>query len=263
MAVFASEVRRLSAPLSEGLRVRHIAHFGLHTCDERDEPAEVLKRDDLADFDQIPTTNAGKIVGVLERDSGIQRKLDDSLLVSADDSLPGFITSLERQSYRLVLDGTGIKGIVTRSDLLKPPVLVLAYSLIAQLEILMNNAIERKYSDSDAWLSLLPSQAQKLIDARKRKLRAQNLLLSGIELADFTHKAKIVRRCLPAERDFAVDLEKLKKLRDDVAHVHEIVRTGAELHSLVDRLETATLWINALSRLEESGRGELVQKAHA
>ncbi len=54
MAVFASEVRRLSAPLSEGLRVRHIAHFGLHTCDERDEPAEVLNRDDLADFRPDP-----------------------------------------------------------------------------------------------------------------------------------------------------------------------------------------------------------------
>ena len=48
-----------------------------------------------------------------------------------------------------------------------------------------------------------------------------------------------------------------------MAYVHEIVRTDAELHLLVDRLETPTLGIKALSRFEESGRGAQVQKAPA
>ena len=93
--------------------------------------------------------------------------------------------------------------------------------------------------------------------------RSINLLLNSVELADFAHKAKIVCDCLPAERGLGGDLDSLKKLRDDVAHVHEIVRTDAELHSLIDRLGTVAVWINALSNFEQPGRGRLARKAHA
>ncbi len=115
------------AGLNEGLRVRHIATFGLAKCAATDDPNEVLGRDDLRDFDQIPVHDGTQIVGILERATGKCRPLDESVLVSADDPLSHFIHTVHEQPYRLVVEGTAITGIVTWSDIAKVPVLVLGY----------------------------------------------------------------------------------------------------------------------------------------
>jgi len=52
------------------------------------------------------------------------------------------------------VDGTAIAGIVTWSDLLKVPVTVLAFSLIAQLELAMSCRIKEEYGDRTSWLDL-------------------------------------------------------------------------------------------------------------
>jgi hypothetical protein len=50
------------------------------------------------------------------------------------------------------------------------------------------------------------------IAGRRKKLRSQNLALPTIELADLVHKAKVLRHCLSAGRDFEVDLRKIVAL---------------------------------------------------
>jgi len=84
-----------------------------------------------------------------------RRPLDDSLLVSADAPLWDFLHTVHEQPYRLVVDKTKIAGIVTWSDLLKLPVLVLAFSLIAELERAMNERIKEKYGDGDKWIRII------------------------------------------------------------------------------------------------------------
>ena len=247
MAAATSNVGRMSGLLSEGLRVRQISNLSLATCKSTDEPGEVLKRPSLAEFDQIPMLAGNHIVGILERKGEKQRPLDDSLLVSADEHLAGFIFTLKSQPYRLVVDGTAIKGIVTWSDLLKSPVLLFAYALTAELELLMNGAIRIKYGDDDRWVLELDKDEQKAINKRKRKLEKENLILPTIELADFAHKAKVIHTPFLDRFDFDIDLAKLVKLRNSVAHVHEVVRSDADLHRFVEQLETATAWTNALS----------------
>lgn len=247
MTVATSNSRRMSGLLSEGLRVRHISNSGLVTCKSTDKPAEVLSLPHLSEFDQIPILEGNRIVGILERKGEKQRPLDDSLLVSADEHLAGFIFTLKSQPYRLVVDGTAIKGIVTWSDLLKAPVLLFAYALIAELELLMNGTIRIKYGDDDRWVWELDNDEQKAINKRKRKLEKENLILPTIELADFAHKAKVIHSPFLDRFDFDIDLAKLVRLRNSVAHVHEVVRSDADLHSFVEQLETATAWTNALS----------------
>jgi predicted transcriptional regulator len=171
MASLTSSVGRIADPLNEGLRVRHIANLGLITCDSTDNPEEVLSRSELAEFDQIPILKSRRIVGVLERNTRAFRSLDDSVLVSSEEHLGKFIFTLKHQPYRLVVDGTAIRGIVTWSDLLKPPVLLFAYSLLAQLELLMNAAIRKKYGDDDHWVKELDVKEQKFIEGRKKRKR--------------------------------------------------------------------------------------------
>lgn len=146
------------------------------------------------------------------------------------------------------MDGTAIVGIVTWSDLLKTPVLLFAYSLIADLELLMNCAIQLKYGASDEWVRELDEKEQRLINGRMRKLEEENLTLPATELADFVHKAEVIRSSFPSQFNFDEDLAKLVALRNDVAHVHPVVRSDADLHRFVEQLETAAEWTNALSQ---------------
>jgi hypothetical protein len=109
-------------------------------------------------LDQIPILDDGRMVALWERVGEWKRLLDDSLLVSADAPLWDFIHTLNEQPYRLVVDKTKIAGIVTLSDLLKVPVFVLAFSLLAELELAMNRRILEQYED-DSWVGLLDTKA--------------------------------------------------------------------------------------------------------
>ena len=82
-----------------------------------------------------------------------------------------------------------------------------------------------------------------------------NLTLPAIELADLSHKASVLRDVLGADRDFEVELEKVVKLRNDVDHVKEIVRSDADLNGLVEHLETAEAWLRILKNTEAANVG--------
>jgi hypothetical protein len=235
------------AGLDEGLRVRHIAAFPLMTYPHGD-PDTILAKPEFRDFDQIPITDGARIIGVLERSGPKElRRLDDSVLVSADDLLSHFIHTVHEQPYRLIVDKTAITGIVTWSDLLKLPVLVLAFSLVAELELAMNRRIKEQYGSSDKWLELVDDEeAIQKITGRRRKLTKENLVLPTIELADLIAKARVFRQMLGTGRDFDADLESVRGLRNDVAHVKEIVRREADLKKFVIRLETAEVWLRIL-----------------
>ena len=175
---------------------------------------ELFRRTDYADFDQLPVAEGNRIVGIVERSNPkVRRPLDDSVLVAADNPLSNFIRTISQQPYRLVVDGTAITGIVTWSDLLKLPVTVLAFSLVAQLELAMNFRIEEKYGEEAGWISSIKKKERK--SGRLCKLQKENLALSVLELADFAHKAKVLREQLSANRDFERDLKSLKSLRDE------------------------------------------------
>jgi len=60
---------------------------------------------------------------------------------------------------------------------------------------------------------------------------------------------------LGAERNFDSDLVKVVKLRNDVDHVKDIVRSEAELKEFVEHLETAETWLNIIKRSTGAGAG--------
>lgn len=232
------------AGLNEGLRVRHISAFPLLTCSASDQLSTVLSRPDLIGIDQIPITDGGRIVALWEHKADWNRRLlDDSVLVSADAPLWDFIHTVHMQPYRLVVEQTRIAGIVTWSDLLKVPVLVLAFSVMAELELAMNRKILEQHR-ADEWISILDKEEQKRIRGRQRALERDNLSLPTIELADLCHKAKLLRGLLGKGRDFDAELAKVVKLRNDVDHVKDIVRSEAELKQFVEHLETAEAWLS-------------------
>ena len=101
-------------------------------------------------------------MGVAERADGLSGTvhdamfpLDDPMLVSGDEPLMRFLPLLAERPFRLVVMGARIQGIVTRSDVLKLPVYLLAFTLITHLKMVMARLIPAKHPDDDGWIERL------------------------------------------------------------------------------------------------------------
>ncbi len=153
--------------LEKGLQVAHIATPAaqLQCCQHNEEIDAVLTRSDLSSFDQIPVQELGVIIGLVQRRAcspgakGLAKAhmqpLGEGILVSADTSLLEFIK--EASLDRLVVRGTKIDGLVTRSDLLKLPVILLGFALVTHVEALMLNMLRATGVGEQVWLEYLTS----------------------------------------------------------------------------------------------------------
>ena len=214
--------------LETGLRVAQIAEFNLKACTPDQEAGEVLGDPALADFDQIPVRHRSRVVGVLERGrltaSSVResmRLLDDSLLVSSDQPLTKFVPLLKRSPYRLVLLGTEIKGIVTRSDIGKAPVRLLAFTLVSHLEMAMTDLIRERCPDDRSLFASIGQERQKKLEGRLKKRRSQNLVLSALELADLSDKRAALSALFKLSPSAVQGLKDIEDLRNAVAHARD------------------------------------------
>jgi hypothetical protein len=241
--------------LESGLTVGDIATYGFLSCDGLDQAAEVLARDELAQFDCIPVRDDGRVTGVLLRDDKVSgtaseamQHLHDGLLVAADEPLKAFLPLLVETPYRLVVGGATIEAIVTASDVLKLPVRLLAFALVTHLEMSMADVIVRR-STSDEWKRLLKNGRQTRLDAKFQELKRDNFEPALIEVADFCDKREVLLEMgvltthtskTQARQGFK-DIE--QKLRNTVAHGATYIQNQDELREFISLLELAEEWI--------------------
>jgi CBS domain-containing protein len=209
--------------LETGLRVLHIATFDLKTCSATQSVTDVADDASLADFDYIPVREKARIVGVLDNrgqrplDGSVRDHmlpLDGSVLVTADEPLTRFVPLLRKRPYRLVLLGTEIRGIVTRSDIIKPPVRLLAFTLVSHLEMVMTDFIRACCPTDDAFLGVLGTldlSRRKKLEKRHQQRQQKNLLMPAVEIADFDDKRVVVTHLCKLEE---ASVQELLDLRD-------------------------------------------------
>lgn len=246
--------------LETGLQVHHIATLDeeLQTCDIDDERevATLFAHPQFEDFDQIPVRRDGTIIGVITREckgsiEGSHYRLDESMLISAQEPLTQFIPLMaKRPPYRLVLQGGGIRGIVTRSDLLKLPVRLFAFTLVTHLELLMGEIIHKKYpdhQDKPLWLQYLKEPRQKKSLDKQQNLKQENYDLPLLECTDFCDKRDIVRKICSFSNAFKDDLEKIEThVRNAVAHAASYGRNDQEMEQFIHLIICTQEWISKL-----------------
>lgn len=245
--------------LEAGLRVQHIAAFDLQTCSINDAAAVVLANRSLADFDQIPVRdNDGLVVGILRRAtepivgnvSDVMQQLDESLLVSAEAPLMSFIRLAGSAPYKLVLNENGIKGIVTRSDLLKLPVRLLAFAFVTHLETIMAGTIRTKYPfGNESWLELLLPARQQKVASKGKSLRGARIELDLLELTDFCDKRDIVRKMFGFGEEFIDEAKEIEGLRNQIAHAATFISNGGDAREFALKLQKAEKWMSKLQEL--------------
>jgi CBS domain-containing protein len=242
------------AGLEAGFKVLHITTHELSTCTADSDVNEVLSNPSQKDFDHIPVKSGDRIVGVLERESQARdgtvrdymRPLDDSMLVSAEEPLPKFLPTLVASSYRLVVRGVEVRGIVTLSDVAKLPVRLVAFTLVIHMEAMLADVIRREGGDDEEWLKRLRPEQRKMVEKRLKRRRKQNIhLLSPIEVTDLSHKITVVGK-LRGQRDFENELRPIVKLRNSLAHAADFVEECGGVKGLLERLALVEHWIDAL-----------------
>lgn len=245
--------------LEAGLRVHHIAAFDLKTCCVGDSLAAALADVSFADFDQIPVRDDSKrIVGVLLRAKNTgsgkvaesMELLDESLLVSAEAPLMSFVRIAGTAPYKLVLNQDGIKGIVTRSDLLKLPVRLFAFAGVTHLESLMAELIRTRYEHGDdSWTRLLGKKRRDKIRWKEGKLKKSRMEIDLLELTDFCDKRELVRQIADPGPNFADDLGSAEDLRNQIAHAASFVVSDSDARGFALQLQKIEHWIQELQQI--------------
>lgn len=239
--------------LERGLHVGHIATLPLLGCC-RDRTADDVCADvRFAGFDHIPVIDGDVVVGVLERESApsgehardVMRRIDGSLIVSNDMPLSEFLPLMAETPYRLVVRGGRIEGIVTRSDTMKLPVRLYAFTLITHLEMVMARVIAERIPEPDDWK--ICADRRKRIRKEIEKRMADGLDPSPVEFTEFKEKTTIIESCLELDKDQIDELDDIRQLRNDIAHAKTFAGSTQQLRAFIRTLNLATDWIDALS----------------
>jgi hypothetical protein len=243
--------------LEAGFRVFHIATFDLRTCAADDDMTQILDDPELAGFDQIPVQRGSKIVGVLERKpergkgevAAHMRLIEPLSLVSAQAPLRSFIPHVAQKRYWMVVSVTGINGIVTRSDLLKLPVRLHAFTMVTHLEMVMADVIRTLRGSESGWLALLTEGRRSKISEKQERLQEKGLDPPLLELTDFCDKRVAVAKLLSLGDEFIEQLEGIEQLRNSVAHAATFINDAAGVEEFVQRVSAAERWIAELPSL--------------
>ncbi len=246
--------------LEKGLQVAHITTSSIQGCNIDDDIGDVLNNSLLRSFDLLPVRQNGLYMGVIRRSaeypsSGSVRNcmhhLDESVLISADLPLLEYITIDPLD--RLVLQGVTICGIVTRSDLLKLPVRLLAFSLVTHIEVLMSNLIRISGVDAQTWLSYLDNRRRKEISGKQQKLKLKHSDPDLLEHTYFSDK-RVILEHLFQSKDTVIhellnevkigQLEEINELRNTVAHTGKDIESQDPIQDFIRRLRLAQAWID-------------------
>jgi hypothetical protein len=160
---------------------------------------------------------------------------EDEVIV---DSAPLAVVVLGlRERPRLFVSQLGcVAGIVTRSDLEKPPVRMWLFGMVTLIEMRFSRMIER-FCPNDTWKACLSesriSKAEKLLVERTR--RNQNLGL--LDCLQFSDKGQILARNemlrgmtrFESRRQIERTFKGLEQLRNNLAHGQDIIGSDWEM----------------------------------
>lgn len=235
MPLDSSTVHSLRRVFMQAFVVHDIAE-PLVSFDDFASSEQVLAKMKAGRFEVVGIRREGRVAGYVEiADLGdglcadFMKPFDDNQVVPNALPLPELVLRLREHRRLFVLIFGRVGGIVSRTDLDKPPVRMWLFGMVTLIEMRFTRLIERRCSD-DSWKQFLSAsrvkKAQQLLQERNR--RNQSLtLLDCLQLSD---KAQIVARNpelremtrFQSRRQVEASAKMLEKLRNNLAHCQEL-----------------------------------------
>ncbi len=230
----ASTIENLRRVFTEGFAARDIAE-PLVSFDACTAVADVLGLMDKRAFDVVGVRREGVVVGYVERDDlggttcGEHIRSIESP-VSDAAPLADVVLGLAESPRLFVRVMGAVGGIITMSDLQKPPVRMWLFGMITLVEMRATRLIELKCS-ADSWKQYLSEgrlqKAEALLEERKRR----NHNLDLIDCLQISDKGQILARNeelrgltqMQSRRQTEQTIQKLESLRNNLAHSQDII----------------------------------------
>lgn len=249
---WTSDFDRLMRAFESGVTVRLIMSEPLYTIPPDRSMKLVFEDDGCDDFDCFPVRSEddedSAIIGAVFRDDvddqidisaqEVMRPMHEVPIVASTDSIDRLITAMRerRQHHWLVLHEMRITGIVTRSDLGRLPVRMLALVRVVHLEESLTQLIRTTCPD-DGWLACLTAKRVEGINQRFDEMKSNKEAIDRLACATLSDKSDVLKKCLGC-RDDAKQLGRIILLRNDLMHGRTQESDRANIDDLLDCLET-------------------------
>ena len=233
--------------LQRGLTVELIAtrRCDLVTCRKDELISEVMERMSSTErYDYLAVTDgdsggAERIVGLYstvdtaaggadaERIHERFCPLSEEFLIGAKTSILDYMIEGHAKPVRFVVSDFGIIGIVTLSDLQKPPARVALFAVITGFEIAMADVIMSRFP-CDGWMRCLSGTRRHKLKEEIEKSRSsdQDSFVQSILFTQFADKSDILIRANAFEPRFSKtqahkELRRIQQIRDRLARANE------------------------------------------
>ena len=249
---------RLERTFRDSFHVRDVAE-ALLSFDAQMPAATALERLERRSFAVAGVREGGLVTGYATSKDlvGVRvcgdalRPFEDEEVVSGGTPLVEGLRRLAGRERIFVTAFGHVAGIVTWSDVQKPPVRMWLFGLVTLLEGAFTGLIDVWHPD-DSWTELISAgrlrKARELLRERKRQGADENLrLLDCLQLNDkglILLRREETRRLLDLSSKEAGEraLKKLAQLRNGLAHAQDIVTKDWDMIlRLADRLEDIVL----------------------
>jgi CBS domain-containing protein len=243
-----------------------------HTC-RHDESLEKVVKGNTERFDHLPVTRRDRngkkqIVGLIElinyeigkcpRDTVNKHMfpLSEEIMTAAETGILDFVRSADTLPCRLILTSTGIKGLVSISDLQQLPVRSALFALITQVEMTMTKAIKYEFNNSTGWIDRLSQHGRESLDNHTKRARKANNEVDPIHMTFFSDKVDILSASshFVKNRDqFSTELNQLRQLRNKLVHANEYAADRQSARNICVMVRKAEYWVKELNKLHAAG----------
>ena len=232
----SSGVENLRRIFMEGFAARDIAE-PLLSFDASTSAVEVQRVMERHDFDVVGVRREGCVVGYAERaDQGEVacgehlRPFDDSHLISDSAPLADVVLGLAKSPRIFVRVFGAAGGIITMSDLQKPPVRMWLFGMITLIEMRISRLIEQM-CPGDSWKQHVSEGRLQKAEALLEERRRRNQSLDLLDCLQFSDKGQIVARNeeirnltrFTSRRQMEEAIKALESLRNNLAHSQDIL----------------------------------------
>ncbi len=168
-------------------------------------------------------------------------KFEHQFLITEDTSLLASIRLIKKHNHLFLLNKNQISGIVTRADLQKMPIRLLAFSMMSYLEMIFS-AIIKTYIDDNylaKYINLNRYESAKRIFNERMKRNEAIDLISCIQLADqrdiLAKNPRFLEKIGLSKKQFVREMKDMIDIRNEIAHSQKIETINDD--SLLNALE--------------------------
>ncbi|MHC5002378.1 MAG: HD domain-containing protein, partial [Planctomycetota bacterium] len=255
--------------LSSRSSVRRLLETGFTAADlgeslisfDADHPAEPLR--------QWMEEHALRVVGVREEGSVVGYVLRDGLksgrcgdesclqrfgtddLIESDASLREIVIGLESRPFLFIKLLGQVGGIITRTDLQKPPARMWLFGLMTLVEQALAELIAARWPD-DGWMDQLSSGRLELARRLQAERERRNEHVDLIDCLQFADKAHIAFKDARVRERLGIEsssrartvIRNMERLRNSLAHAQDLLgsnwrtifKLASQLEDVLDRL---------------------------